>query len=275
MEQVQQNVRNGITSVVGLANPVVQPGEVLIANRSSLISAGTEKMVMDIAKKSLLGKMRERPDQVRRVLEKMKTEGVFDALRQVREKLDQPLGLGYCSAGVVLAAGHGVAHYKVGDRVASNGPHAGVVSVPVNLCGRFGEHVTFDEAAFAVIGAIALQGVRLSKATLGDTALVIGLGLVGQLAVGLLAAAGCRVLGTDPDPEKCKMALQSGASLAMPNLSTQQVEAWTSNVGADSVLITASTTSNAPVELACDAVRAKGRVVLVGGVGLEIPPPPK
>jgi len=251
--------------------PLASAGQVLIANRSSLISAGTEKMVMDIAKKSLIGKARERPDQVRRVLEKMKTEGVLDTIRQVREKLDQPMGLGYCSAGIVLSTGTGVEQFKPGDRVASNGPHAGVVSVPQNLCAGFDERVTFDQAAFAVLGAISLQGVRLANVSLGETVFVIGLGLVGQVAVGLLAAAGCRVIGTDPDVSKCALAIQSGAEVAQPNLSASSVQKMTRGVGVDAVLITASTSSNGPIESACEAVRCKGRIVLVGVVGLDIP----
>ncbi|WP_222435461.1 bi-domain-containing oxidoreductase [Allorhodopirellula solitaria] len=226
---------------------------------------------MDIAKKSLIGKARERPDQVRRVIEKMKSEGVLDTIRQVREKLDQPMGLGYCSAGVVVSAGQGVDQYKVGDRVACNGPHAGVVSVPVNLCASIAENVSFDQASFAVLGSISMQGVRLAKVSLGETVLVIGLGLVGQVAVGLLAAAGCRVIGTDPDPAKCELALQSGAAIAQPNLSASNVQALSRGAGADAVLITASTSSNGPIELACEAARTKGRIVLVGVVGLEVP----
>lgn len=271
MLQISQNISSGRTSAVSLPTPVSVHGELLIANRASLISAGTEKMVMDIAKKSLIGKARERPDQVRRVIEKMKTEGVLDTIRQVREKLDQPMGLGYCSAGVVIAAGKGADQYQVGDRVASNGPHAGVVSVPVNLCASIDDSVSYEQASFAVLGSISLQGVRLAKVSLGETVFVIGLGLVGQVAVGLLAAAGCRVIGTDPDPAKCELALQSGAAVAQPNLSASDVQTMSRGAGADAVLITASTSSNGPIELACDAVRAKGRIVLVGVVGLEVP----
>ncbi len=271
MDQIHQNINNGKTSVVRVADPLARSGEVLIANHCSLISAGTEKMVMDLSKKSLIGKMRERPDQVRRVVEKMKLEGVLETLRQVRAKLDQPLGLGYCSAGVVIAVGAGVGQFKVGDRVASNGPHAGIVSVPGNLCASFDDTITFEQAAFAVLGSIAMQGVRLSHATIGETVLVIGLGLVGQLAVGLLAAAGCRVIGTDPDPAKCTLALKSGAFHAAPAISASQCGVYTRGAGVDSVLITASTSSNQPIDLACEAVRSKGRIVLVGVVGLEIP----
>ena len=177
---------------------MVQPGHVLIANAASVISAGTEKMTMDLARKSLLGKARERPDQVRRVLEKLKNEGFFQALSQVREKLDEPMTMGYSSAGVVLAGGAGVQEFKPGDRVASNGAHAGVVCIPKHLCAHVPDNVPFEQAAFGVLGAIAIQGVRLSKVTLGETALVIGLGLIGQITVALLKAAGVRVTGNRP-----------------------------------------------------------------------------
>lgn len=270
MQQVLQDIRQGKLSVREVPAPLAGAGQVLIANACSLVSAGTEKMVMDLAKKSLLGKARERPDHVRRVLEKIRSEGLLNTLRQVREKLDAPMNMGYSSAGIVLATGHGVQEYKPGDRVASNGPHAGIVSVPRHLCARVPENVPFEHAAFTVLGAIALQGVRLSRVVLGETVLVIGLGLVGQIAVGLLKAAGCRVLGTDPDRAKCELAITMGADGARPDLRASDVENATGGLGADAVLITASTRSNGPIELAAAAVRQKGRVVLVGVVGLEL-----
>jgi predicted dehydrogenase/threonine dehydrogenase-like Zn-dependent dehydrogenase len=271
VQQVIQNVRSGQLSVVELPDPVARPGQVLIANAASLISAGTEKTTIELAQKSLLGKARERPDHVRRALEKMRNEGFFRTLQQLREKLDEPLALGYSSAGTVLACGAGVQELRAGDRVASNGPHAGVVSVPRNLCARVPDGVSLEHAAFATVGAIALQGVRLSRLGLGDTALVVGLGLVGQLTVALLRAAGCRVLGTDPDPAKCELALRAGAEDARAGLEPQQVRERTAGLGADAVLIAASTPSNQPVELAAEAVRAKGRIVAVGTVGMNLP----
>lgn len=270
MQQVLQNIRDGRLSIARVPEPLAQPGEVLIANGASLISAGTEKMVMDLAKKSLLGKARERPDHVRRVLEKVRSEGLLNTVRQVREKLDSPMPMGYSAAGVVLACGAGVQQFKPGDRVASNGPHAEIVCVSRNLCARVPDSVPNDHAAFAVLGAIALQGVRLAEVTLGETAFVIGLGLIGQLTVAILNAAGCRVIGTDPDPARCELAVRMGAELARPQLSAQHVEDVTRGLGADAVLITASTPSNGPIELAAGAVRKKGRVVLVGVVGLEL-----
>lgn len=274
MKQVTQNIRNGRLELIDLPEPLASPGELVIANASSLISAGTEKMTMDLAKKSLLGKARARPDHARRVLQKMQAEGFFETLRQVRAKLSEPLPMGYSSAGMVVAVGDGVQGVHVGDRMASNGPHAGVVSVPAHLCGRIPNSVSYDHASFAVIGSIALQGVRLTKAGLNDNVLVIGLGLIGQLTVMILKAAGCDVFATDPNAARCELAMQLGATKASPNLTADQVRSRTRGIGVDGVVIAASTASNAPIELAADAVRQRGRVVLVGVVGLTVPRAP-
>ena len=265
-----QDVGKGRLSVKNVPAPVVRAGELLIANACSLVSAGTEKMIVDLSKKSLIGKARERPDHVRRIVEKIRNEGLVNTIRQVREKLDMPMTMGYSSAGIVLACGHGVQEFKPGDRVASNGPHAEVVSIPRNLCARIPDSVPFEQAAFTVVGAIALQGVRLSRAALGESVLVVGLGLVGQITVGLLKAAGCRVIGTDLDSTKCDQARQMGAEVARPGLRVADIESLTGGLGADVVLITAATKSNGPIDLASAAVRKKGRVVLVGVVGLEL-----
>jgi predicted dehydrogenase/threonine dehydrogenase-like Zn-dependent dehydrogenase len=270
VQQVIQEIRNGKLSVVQVPAPLAQPGEVLIANAASVISAGTERMVIDLARKSLLGKARERPDLVRRVIEKCRNEGVLTTLQQVREQLDTPLTMGYSSAGVVLACGRGVQRFKPGDRVASNGPHAEIVSVSKHLCALVPENVDFDQAAFAVLGAIGLHGVRLAGVKLGETVFVLGLGLIGQIAVALASSAGCRVIGTDPDVAKCELARRMGAEIARPGLSGSEMESLTAGIGADAVLITASTPSNGPIDLAAAAVRKKGRVVLVGVVGLEL-----
>jgi predicted dehydrogenase/threonine dehydrogenase-like Zn-dependent dehydrogenase len=270
VRQVVQDIRGGEIKVRAVPDPIARAGSVLIANARSLISAGTEKAAMELAQKSLLGKARERPDHVRRVLEKMKTEGFFRTLAQVRERLDEPMAMGYASAGVVLACGEGVQEFKPGDRVASNGPHAGVVSVPRNLCARVPDEVSLDQAAFTVLGAIALQGMRLARLELGATAYVIGLGLVGQLTVALLKAAGCRVLAMDLDERKCELALRMGADEAVPSLTAPGVLERTGRLGADAVLIAASARSSGPIEQAVEAVRKKGRVVLVGVVDLSL-----
>ncbi len=270
MKQVIQDVRRGKLSTRVGPTPAPQAGHLLIANRSSLISAGTEKMARELAQKSLFAKAKERPDHVRRVLEKVRNEGLWSTVQQVREKLDDPMPMGYCSAGVVVACGPGVQEFKPGDRVASNGSHADVVCVAKNLCARIPAGVPFDQAAFTVMGAIAMQGARLSKVTLGETVLVVGLGLVGQITVALLKAAGATVIGTDLDPAKCELAMQMGATVTRVGMRAAEVETLTGGLGADAVLITASTKSNAPMQLAANAVRQKGRVVLVGVVGLEL-----
>lgn len=274
MQQVIQNIRSGELTVQALPEPLAGPGEVLIANMASTVSAGTEKYIRELAKKSLIGKARARPDQVRRVLQKIGQEGLMTTIRQVQAKLSEPMTMGYSSAGLVLAVGEGVDRYRPGDRVASNGPHAGVVAVPMNLCARVPENVPFDHAAFAVIGSIGMQGVRLARVSLGETVLVIGLGLIGLMAVQMLRAAGVNVIGTDLDEERCRLAERFGALHARPNLSAGIVEDATDGVGADAVLITAATSSNGPIELAAESVRQKGRIVLIGVVGLDIPRKP-
>jgi len=270
MKQIIQSIRNGKLTITPTVAPMVQAGGVLVATRRSLISAGTEKMVRDLAKKSLLAKAKSRPDEIKRLLSKVRQEGLVNTFKQVRTKLDEPMPLGYCAAGIVLACGDGVQEFQPGDLVACAGPHAEIVSVPKNLCARIPEGVPTEQAAFTVLGAIALQGVRLSKLVLGETALVIGLGLVGQITVALLKAAGVRVIGTDLDPAKCELAIKMGAAVAKPEISAQVVEELTGGLGADAVLITASTKSNGPIDLAAGAVRQKGRVVLVGVIGLEL-----
>jgi predicted dehydrogenase/threonine dehydrogenase-like Zn-dependent dehydrogenase len=272
--QICQSAGKGRSRLITVPEPLARSGHVLIANACSVISAGTEKMVIDLAQKSLLGKARERPDLVQQVLRKLKTDGFVKTIAQVFTKLNDPIGLGYSSAGVVLAIGAGVQGLKPGDRVASNGPHANVVCVPKNLCALVPESVPFEQAAFTTLGSIALQGVRLARPGLGETVLVIGLGLIGQIAVKLLKAQGCRVLGTDLDASKCALAIQMGADYAHSTLGASAVTDRTHGLGADAVLITAATKSDGPIELAACAVRAKGRVVAVGAVGLNLPRQP-
>lgn len=271
MLQVIQNIRNGKLRAVTVPDPVARAGHVLVGNAFSVISAGTERIALELAKKSLLGKARERPDQVRRVVEKIRNEGILNTISQVREKLDEAMAMGYSSAGVVLACGAGVQEFKPGDRVASNGSHAGIVCIPKNLCAEVPEGVLLEHAAFAVMGAIALQGVRLARSELGESAFVIGLGLVGQLTVALLKAQGCRVFGTDIDSDKCQIALKMGAEEAQSDFGRKELNDLTRGLGADAVVITASTKSNRPIELAAESVRKRGRVVAVGDISLNLP----
>lgn len=271
MKQVFQNTSNGRLDVVSGPGPIVRPGTLLIGNECSLISAGTERSVVQLARRTLLGKARERPDLVRRVLRKLATDGLAKTVAQVRGKLTEPIALGYSSSGVVLACGAGVQGFRPGDRVASNGPHAEIVCVPVNLCAAVPEGVSSEQAAFAVVSAIALQGVRLSRAALGETVLVVGLGLLGQITVSLLRAAGCRVIGTDLDPARCARALERGAEVARVGLDAGAVEMLSGGLGADAVVVTAAARNAAPLVLAGEAVRKKGRVVLVGVADIQLP----
>ena len=264
-------------SVKDVPAPVVQRGRVLVRAAASLISAGTERMAVDEGKKSLFEKARERPELVKQVLKRAKDEGVLKTFEAVRSKLGSSTALGYSAAGIVLEVGEGVTEFRPGDRVACAGAgyasHAEVLSVPKNLCVRLPGSVSFDAGAFATLGAIALQGVRLAEPTLGESVVVIGLGLLGQLTVQLLKANGCRVFGIDLDPQKVELARELGADDGAHGGEQlkQTVMEWTRGRGADAVLITAATASSQPVELAGEISRLKGRVVAVGMVGLNVP----
>jgi predicted dehydrogenase/threonine dehydrogenase-like Zn-dependent dehydrogenase len=274
MKQVVQELRSGNTRVREIPDPVVVPGALLVATVASLVSAGTERYVVDLAKKSLLGKARERPDHVRRVMQKVRQEGWRTTMSQVLAKLDEPMPLGYSSAGVVLECGRGVQDFKPGDRVAATAPHAGIVSIGRNLCASIPDGVRFDQACYASVGAIALEGIRLARVSLGERVLVIGLGLVGQLTVALLKAQGCRVFGTDIDPAKLDLARAFGADVTGIGSPRGAVRAFSGGPGVDAVIITAATASNEPIELAAEATRVRGRIVLVGIAGLALPRAP-
>jgi polar amino acid transport system substrate-binding protein len=277
MKQVLQNNKTGRMTVVDVPVPVVQRGRVLVRATASLISAGTERMAVDEGKKSLIEKARERPELVKQVLERARNEGVIKTFNAVRSKLGSSTALGYSAAGIVLEVGEDVTEFRMGDRVACAGAgyasHAEVLSVPKNLCVRLPDEVTFDAGAFGTLGAIALQGVRLSEPTLGESVVVVGLGLLGQITVQLLKANGCRVFGVDLDAAKVALALELGADAAA--VSDENVKRavldWSRGRGADAVLITAATQSNQPVEFAGEISRLKGRVVAVGLVGLNVP----
>jgi polar amino acid transport system substrate-binding protein len=276
MKQLLQNLRTGEATVAEVPVPVVQPGRVLVRTAASLISAGTERALTELGQKSLLGKARERPELIGKVWEKVKTEGVAQALEGVRDKLDQSHAVGYSAAGIVIECAPDVTDFRPGDRVACAGTdyasHAEIISVPRNLCVRLPEGLSFAEAAFGTVGAIALQGVRLAEPTLGESVVVIGLGLVGQLTVQLLKANGCRVFGIDIDEARIQMALASGAEAgSAPAETKDKVMAWSRGRGADACIIAAATTSDEPVELAGEISRLKGRVVAVGLVGMNVP----
>ena len=273
MKQILQNLKSGDTILEDIPAPRVSRGSILIRTTRSLVSTGTERMLLDFGKGSLLDKARQQPDKVRMVLEKAKTDGLMPTLEAVRSKLDQPLPLGYCNVGRVLSVGAEVAGFEVGDRVASNGKHAEVVSVPRNLCARIPDNVSDDAASLTVIGAIALQGIRLVQPTIGEAVVVTGLGLIGQMTVQLLKAQGCRVLGIDFDEEKLRLAERFGAQTANPARGEdplQAAHAFSRGRGVDAVIITASTKSNEPVHQAAQMCRKRGRIVLIGVVGLEL-----
>jgi predicted dehydrogenase/threonine dehydrogenase-like Zn-dependent dehydrogenase len=277
MKQLIQSIKEGNLTVAEVPAPLARAGGVLVRTRASLVSAGTERMVVDFAEKNLLQKARSRPDLVRQTMDKAKREGVLTTLEAVQNKLDQPMSLGYSCAGEVIDVGAGVTRFKIGDRVACAGGgyavHAEVIAVPQNLVVPIAEHVTDDAAAFVTLGAIALQGIRLAEPKLGETVAVIGLGLLGQLTVQMLRAAGCRVVGIDLQSARAELALRSGAHAAVTSseefvIACQQ---YSGGHGADAVLITADTKSSQPLELAGEASRDKGVVVAVGAVGMTIP----
>ena len=274
MRQIVQDVRSGATAVKEIPDPLALPGQVLIAEMASAISPGTERYVVDLARRSLLGKARQRPEDVKRVLRKMRQEGIRSTLTQVAAKLDDPMPLGYSAAGIVLECGAGVQEFRPGDRVAAAVPHASVAAAGRNLCALVPDGVTFEQASYTSIAAIGLQGVRLAHAGLGDSVLVVGLGLIGQICVCLLKAQGCRVFGTDPDPSKLELALALGADAVAAGSPLQAVTNFSGGFGVDAVVLTAATDSNEPIEFAAEACRPKARIVLVGVVGLNIPRPP-
>ena len=273
MKQLVQDLSSGETRLITAPAPSGQPGALVIRTRSSLISTGTERMLVEFGRSGLIGKARQQPEKVREVLRKARNDGILDTIEAVRSKLDQPLPLGYCNVGVVEEVGAGVSSFSVGDRVVSNGPHAEVVRVPQNLCAKVPDSVTDEAAAFTVAGAIAMQGVRLVAPTIGENFVVMGLGLLGLLSVQILRANGCRVLGVDPDPRKVEIARALGAEVvdaeafeAAESVATR----FSRGRGVDGVLITASTESNEPVRQAARMCRKRGRIVLVGVTGLDL-----
>ncbi|WP_027950395.1 bi-domain-containing oxidoreductase [Haliea salexigens] len=272
MKQILQSLKDGTTQLADVPTPGPRRGEVLIQTARTLVSAGTERMLVDFGKANLLKKVRQQPDKVRMVLDKVRTDGLATTLEAVQNKLDQPLPLGYCNVGQVLDSG-GESGFVPGDRVASNGHHAEVVAVPRNLCARIPDAVSDEQAAFTVLAAIGLQGVRLVNPTLGECVVVTGLGLIGLLTVQLLRAQGCRVLGIDLDPARLALARQFGAVVVNPAAGEDVLAAATAfsrGRGVDAVIITASTKSSEPVSQAATMCRQRGRIVLVGMTGLEL-----
>lgn len=273
MKQLLQDLSKGATTLVESPAPKITPNSVLINTSITLISSGTERMLVDFGKANLISKARQQPEKVKMVLEKAKTDGVLTTIDAVRSKLTQPLPLGYCNVGVVSGVGAGAEGFKVGDRVVSNGSHADVVRVGKNLCAKIPDNVADDQAAFTVMASIGLQGIRLAQPTLGESFVVIGVGLIGLLAVQLLRANGCRVLAIDFDDQKLELAKSFGAIVCNPAKGEDPVAAgiaFSRGPGVDGVIITASTQSNDPVSQAARISRKRGRIVLVGVTGLEL-----
>lgn len=272
MKQLLQNLANGATMVADVPRPALRAGQILIATELSLVSAGTERMLVDFGRANWLEKARQQPDKVRQVLDKVRTDGLLPTLEAVRSKLDQPLAPGYCNVGRVLEIGAGVEGFQVGDFVVSNGKHAEVVAVPSNLCARIPEGVDAETAVFTVLAAIGLQGIRLAEPTLGECVVVSGLGLIGLITVQLLRAQGCRVLGLDFDPARLSLAERFGAQVAdLRSVDPMAVaHEFSRGRGVDAVLIAASTKSDEPVHQAAQMCRKRGRIVLIGVTGLHL-----
>ena len=275
MRQVLQSQRKGQVRLAEVPVPACGPGGVLVRTRSSVISAGTEKMLLDLGKKSLLGKARARPDLVRKAVDTVRARGLRATAEQVFAKLDEPVPLGYSASGEVVEAGRDAAGMQPGDRVAIAGAgyasHADFNFVPRNLCARIPEGVSYADAAFATVGAIALQGVRQAQPLIGERVVVIGLGLIGLLTVQILKANGCAVLGVDPDEERAALAATLGADMAVSSDGGTACATFTAGHGADAVIIAAATPSSQPIEQGAELSRHKGRVVAVGLVGMQVP----
>lgn len=272
MKQIIQNLKTGDTILEEVPVPRAGRGQVLIKTSRSLVSLGTERMLVEFGKAGLIAKARQQPDKVKMVLDKIRAEGLMPTLETVFNKLEQPLPLGYCNAGQVVEVGAGVRDFQVGDRVVSNGPHAEYVAVPQNLVARIPDEVSDEVASFTVIGAIGLQGIRLLDPKLGETVVVIGLGLIGLLTAELLVANGCRVIGVDLDEAKVKLAQSKGIH-AINTGHTDPVDfalSMTGGVGVDGVIITASAKTDAIVSQAACMSRKRGRIILVGVIGLHL-----
>ncbi len=272
MKQIINNLKTGNVNLIEVPTPKVGEGEVLIKTTHSLVSLGTERMLVEFGKASLLQKAKKQPEKVKEVLAKINSDGLKSTIEAVSNKLDQPLELGYCNVGVVIEVGVGVFEISIGDRVASNGPHAEIVSVSKNLIQKIPDSVNDEEACFTVVGSIGLQGIRLIKPNFGETIVVIGLGLIGLITCQLLKANGCKVIGLDVDKAKCDLGVGLGIKTINSNIDDpiKSVLELTDQIGADGVIITASSKSNNVISQSAQMSRKRGRIVLIGVVGLEI-----
>ena len=273
MKQILQNMGSGETYLCEAPAPSSKFGHLLIETSCSLISAGTERMLVGFGKSNYLQKAKQQPEKVKMVLEKVKTDGLLTTIDAVQSKLAQPLPLGYCNVGRVVDASAGCTDFSSGDRVVSNGAHADIVRVPKNLCAAIPDSVDDESASFVVLGSIGLQSIRLAQPTLGESFVVTGVGLIGLMTVQLLRAHGCRVLAIDFDDSKLDLAKSFGAEICNPGKGEDPVAAgmaFSRGNGIDGVIITASTSSSDPVSQAANMCRKRGRIVLVGVTGLEL-----
>ena len=273
MKQVLQALDSGETEVVEVPAPQLKAGHLLIRTQATVVSAGTERMLVEFGKANFINKARQQPEKVKEVIQKVQTDGLAPTVQAVRSKLSQPLPLGYCNAGIVLEVGAGVEGFSVGDRVISNGNHAEVVMVPQNLCAKMPDEVPFEEAAFTVLASIGLQGIRLAQPTLGESFVVTGMGLIGLLTVQLLRAHGCRVLGIDFNSARLELAKSFGADIVDLSKGDDPLAAaarFSKGRGVDGVLVTASTKSSEPMHQAAQMCRKRGRIVQVGVTGLDL-----
>ena len=273
MKQIIQDLRNGDTVLEEVPIPNVKHGNLLIKTKKSLVSLGTERMLVEFGKSNLISKAKQQPDKVKQVLNKIKTDGFFPTIETVVRKLEIPLPLGYCNAGEVIGVGEGIKEFKIGDRVASNGNHAEIVCIPENLAAKIPDNVTYEEGAFTVIGSIGLEGLRLVNPEFGENIVVIGLGLIGLITSQLLIANGCNVIGFDIDYKKIELANKFGVTSFSSIDANEQVNIvnnFTSGAGADAVIITASNKSNEIISASAQMSRKRGRIVLIGVIGLDI-----
>ncbi len=273
MKQVVQNLRSGVLETLDVPCPQVARGHVLIQSRATLISAGTERSLVEFGRASLVSKARQNPERVRQVWQKIKTDGFWSTLDAVFARLDEPMPLGYCNAGVAVDIGPDVTQFNLGDRIVSNGNHAEMVHRPVNLCAKIPANVTDEQASFAVLGAIGLQGIRLLQPGIGESVAVFGLGLIGLLTVQMLVNSGVRVLGIDPDPRRLALAAGFGATTVDLSADADPVAAglaFSGGHGVDGVLITASAKRDKIVSQSAQMSRKRGKVILVGVVDLDL-----
>lgn len=281
MKQVVLNLKSGDLTVEDVPTPTLRGSGVLVRNHYSVISAGTESSLVDLAEKSLIGKALARPDLAKKVINKAKQDGVLSAFQQAMGRLDIREPLGYSSAGTVIAVSDDIIDIKIGDRVACAGAgyanHADVDFIPRNLCVRLPDNVDFRDACFTTVGSIAMQGIRNADVKVGENVVVIGLGFIGLITLQILKASGCRVFGVDLDESKVNLALELGADAASSRKSLnleEKIIQFSRGIGADAVIITAAARSNDPVEFAGEITRERGKVVIVGAVGMDIPREP-